>query len=110
MKKKAKLPLEFVIEARIGDAILNRIVEEQVDRLVKIGVSDAAASHIRNMLKSNAFISNFKMPVFKVKGVGNSQHIQGDKVEAYIAFLYKNFGYEDAKKYVLDQIKHVFIQ
>lgn len=105
--KKSALPLEFIIQARVGDAVLNHIVSKHVDGLTKMGVNPAQSHALKSLMVSNSFISNFRTPRFKVKGVDNTKTIKGDKVESYIAFLYHNLGYDKVKAYILKEIQYV---
>lgn len=101
---KKNLPLEFVIHAQIGDAILNRVVGDLLD---DFGTSTLQMKHLMlSEIKSNDFIKDWP-PLLKVKfinidkmGITQKTRIKGDIVEASIAFLYLNRGLAAAERYI----------
>ena len=103
MSKKS-LPLGFVIYAQVGDAILNRVVVDLIDK------HDNPSNEIKQLMmgemKSNNFIKDWP-PLLKVKfinlnEIGSLQKakIMGDIVEASIAFIYFNNGIDAAERYI----------
>ena len=101
---KKKIPLEFLILAQTGDAILNRVVSNLIDYY---GYSSPEVKQqMMAKMKSNDFIKDWK-PLIRVKFIDISKlsglqkvKIQGDIVEASIAFLYINHGLESAERYI----------
>lgn len=101
---KKKIPLEFLILAQIGDAILNRYVSNLLD---EHGNNTPQIKHLMMAeMKSNNFIKDWK-PLLRVRFVDISKlgelqktRIKGDIVEASIAFLYINHGLESAERYI----------
>ncbi len=103
MSKKS-LPLEFVIYAQIGDAILNRVVVDIIDKYDN--PSNEMKQLMMGEIKSNNFIKDWP-PLLKVKfvdynnmGALQKVKIMGDIVEASIAFLYLNNGLGAAERYI----------
>jgi dsRNA-specific ribonuclease len=103
MSKKS-LPLEFIIYAQIGDAILNRVVIDLLD--AHNVCSQATKGLLLGEIKSNKFIKDWP-PLLKVKfvninkmGIAQKIKMKGDVVEASIAFLYLNNGLAAAERYI----------
>lgn len=107
---KKNIPIDFLVMSSMGDAILNRVTKDIVDEFCVGSPSHKATIH--GKIKSNSFIKDwpgFKNVKFLHESlfVGNTAKavaIQGDLVEAYIAFLYLNLGYPAAERYIRNNI------
>jgi len=87
--------------AHQGDAILFNLIRKYL--IEKEIVSDK----MQGYLNSNSFISQFKIG-FKFKDTGRiSQHRRADMTEAWIWFLFVNYGESTVKKYVLNEIQRL---
>lgn len=101
---KSNFPLEFIIHAQIGDAILNRVA---TDLIADYGNGSKEMNQLMlGVIKSNDFIKDWP-PILKVKFIdvnklGSLQKtkIMGDIIEASISFLYLNRGIGAAERYV----------
>lgn len=101
---KKNLPLEFIIHAQIGDAILNRVVGDMID--LYADSNSQTKGLLLGEIKSNNFIKDWP-PILKVKfvdinkmGALQKTKMKGDIVEASIAFLYLNNGIGAAERYI----------
>lgn len=105
---KKKIPLEFLILAQIGDAILNRYVSNLLDEYGNC--TPATKNLMMAEMKSNNFIKDWK-PLLKIKFIDTNKlsylqetKIKGDIVEASIALLYINNGLSAAERYIKNNI------
>lgn len=104
-KKVLKDFLEF---SRKGDKILNSVIFNIIDSYAEKSMMPI----LREKLVSNDIISNFEIP-YKLKnfpyGATPGSLIysgrQGDLVEAYVWFLYINYGLESVKDYIIKNFK-----
>lgn len=107
--RKSDLPLDFIVEAKKGDAVLNRCI---VNLLKDYDITGVTKQQVLQYLNSNKMLKSFKQPVRYADSLINEclendcLKVHGDAVEAYIGFLYTNYGYDSAKRYVLKQFKN----
>lgn len=107
--RKSELPLEFIVEAKKGDAVLNRCV---IDLLKDYDITGRTKQSVLQYLNSNKMLTNFEQPIRYADPLinqclgDNCPKVHGDTVEAYIGFLYTNYGYDSAKRYILKQFKN----
>lgn len=105
---KKHLPTEFKHYARLGDSILNMIT---MDLFYKY--NNSVSIHIIHELTSNAFISQFIVPMkFRFKKHNHTSEkalngLKGDRVEFYIWFLFENYGSEAVERYLVKQYKRL---
>ena len=103
---KKNLHPELRIWAGLGDKILAIVVTKLCDKYCE-DIKDK--SSINTYLNSNSFIVKFDTPL-KIKGFPNNvgEQIRGDIVEANIAFIYLNYGFAAAERYITNNIiKHL---
>ncbi len=106
--KKQDLPMDFQVVARVGDAIVNT-VSMVVEKECK-GFKHKFPPHMSrlcNFLQSNNFLVKFNVPKTTFKRVPNQRHLRADKVEAYVGFLFINYGYRHAETYVKKQMMRI---
>lgn len=107
--RKSDLPLDFIVEAKKGDAVLNRCI---IDLLGDYDITGTTKQRVLQYLNSNKMLENFEQPMRHtdplIKQCLNDDcpKVHGDTVEAYIGFLYTNYGYDSAKRYILKQFKN----
>ena len=90
-------------QAKKGDLILNRCIKNLCLTLDNKKIGNVLC----DFLRSNSFISNFNIPFTIKEGQTNGKQYRGDMVEAYVYFLYENFGYESARRYIIKNIKNI---
>lgn len=106
LMKKSSLPIDFQIMARVGDAILNTI---SLHLWYHGGIPGKYKKLIPNnnchqYLQSNDFICKYNLPKVKYKHLSlDNPKLDADKVEAYLAFLYLNYGYKYTYHFVRKQ-------
>lgn len=100
---------EFIYFAKNGDKILNSVL---YDLTAKYRKGNAEIIRIRPILTSNEFISNFEVPCnFKLMPTGaqngSTKNLgrRGDMVEAYVWFLYINYGISCVERYIIKNLK-----
>lgn len=102
--KKRDLPIDFQLFARIGDAVLNTVafIEEKKGTFKGFDYP-LRMNSMDQYLKSNTFIIHYILPKTNYKQVPNISKLKGDKTEAYIGYLFMNYGFEKARRYVIKQ-------
>jgi len=110
MPSKEKLySLDFHHFAKEGDEVLNKITRKIVTKYKKrLKKKKSFYKHLYTKMISNEFISNFEVPA-TFKGLENRTGVKykGDKVEAWVYFLYINYGEESVERYLIEQWKKV---
>jgi len=99
---KKNLHPELRIWAGLGDKILAIVVTKLCNKYCE---DPKERGNINLYLNSNSFITKFDTPL-KIKGfpANLGDNIKGDIVEANIAFIYLNYGYVAAERYVTNNI------
>lgn len=99
---KAGIPAELRIWAGLGDKILAITATKLCNKYCE---DVKTKGPINQRLVSNDFICNFDTPVkFKTLPANIGNQVRGDIVEANIAFIYLNYGYVAAERYVTNNI------
>ncbi len=121
MASKTDFPIEFIIHAKIGDAILNNFVTRHIREL---NISQESKHKIHIMFVTNESLLDWepiikpKFPNYMYSDAATKEHkdkaerrFKGDIIEAGIGFLYNNFGMIAAERYIqrniIKQIKQM---
>lgn len=101
--RKKHLHKDFKYFAVKGDRVMEDILREWFH---KYNIK-RTYNHFLTQIVSNEVIVNFYVPCRFNKIIYTNLGVRGDKVEAYIYFLYINYGRESVERYLIRQLKHL---